>query len=176
VDQTAQKSPRRQNHRTAADPASIRQHHACDRALVNVQVIDLALNDRQVRCFKDRLLHCRRIELSIGLRPRASHRRSLASVEHPELNAAKIGDAAHQSVERINLAHQMTLAQTANRGVATHCADRRGRMRDKCRRRAQARCGGRRFGPGVAAADNNDIIGNHELLPVQAGSTLSAVS
>ncbi len=65
------------------------------------------------------------------------------------------GDAAHQAVERIDLAHQMALAEAADRRVARHHADRRGGMRQQRRARAGARRCGRRLGAGMAAADHD---------------------
>ena len=75
----------------------------------------------------DGLLHGGRIAGAIGLGTRPAHRRALAAIEHPELDAAAIGHAAHQAIERIDLAHQMTLAETADRRIAGHRPDGRER-------------------------------------------------
>jgi len=62
---------------------------------------------------------------AIGLGAWPTHRRALAPIEHAKLNAAAIGDSPHQPIERIDLAHEMTLAEPADRGIAGHRADGR---------------------------------------------------
>ena len=102
-------------------------------------------------------LHGGAIELAVGLRARTAHRRTLAPVQHPELDAAGVGDAAHHAVERIDLAHQMALAEAADRRVARHRADRGRPMGEQHRARAhprRRRCG---LAAGVAAADDDDV-------------------
>ena len=64
------------------------------------------------------------IELAVGLGARPAHGRPLAAVEQPELDAGGVGHAAHQAIERVDLAHQMALAQPADRRIAGHRADR----------------------------------------------------
>ena len=83
--------------------------------------------DRQVGHRFDRRLHGRGIELAVGLGARAAHRRALAAVEHAELDAAGVRHAAHEAVERVDLAHEMALSEPADRRIARHGADGRGR-------------------------------------------------
>ena len=64
------------------------------------------------------------VERAVGLRARALHGRALAAVQHAELDAAEVGGAAHHAVERVDLAHQMALAEPADRRIAGHRADR----------------------------------------------------
>ena len=63
------------------------------------------------------------VELAVGLSPRPAHRRTLAAIEHSKLDAAGIGDPAHQAIQRIDLADQMALAETADGGIAGHRAN-----------------------------------------------------
>ena len=65
--------------------------------------------------------------------------------------------AAHQAVERIDLADEMPLPQPADRRVARHRADGRKTMGDQRRPRAHARRRSRRLTAGMAAADHDDI-------------------
>ena len=102
-------------------------------------------------------LHGRRIELAIGLGARPAHRRAFAAIEHAELDAPSIGHAAHQPIERIDLAHQMPLAQPADRRIARHGADGGEAVRDQRRSRAHARGGGRSLAAGMAATNHNHI-------------------
>ena len=86
-----------------------------------------------------------------------AHRRTLAAVEDAELDAAAIGDAAHQAVQRVDLAHQMALAEPADRRIAGHRADGREAMGHQRGLRAHAGGRGRGFAAGVAAADHDDV-------------------
>ena len=85
------------------------------------------------------------------------HGRPLAAVEDAELDAGRVGGAAHHAIERVDLAHQMALAEAADRRIAGHFADRREAMGDERRRGAAARGRGRGFAAGVAAADDDDV-------------------
>ena len=60
----------------------------------------------------------RPIELAVGLRARALHRRALAPVQQAELDAGGVGGPAHDPVQRVDLAHQMAFAQAADRRIA----------------------------------------------------------
>ncbi len=79
--------------------------------------------------------------------------------KQPELDAGGVGDAAHEAVERIDLAHQMALAEPADGRVAGHLADGREGVGDEGRSGAHARGRGGRLAPGVAAAHHDHIEG-----------------
>ena len=68
-----------------------------------------------------------------------------------------VGHPAHQPVERIDLAHQMALAQAADGRVAGHLADRVAAVGEQKRPRAQARGGRGGLAAGMAAAHDDDI-------------------
>ena len=121
------------------------------------EVFYTTLNHRQVRRRGNRGLHGLAIELTIGLGAGALNSRTLGAIEQPKLNASLIGGAAHQAVEGIDLAHQMTLAEPADSRVARHLANSCSVVRDQRRARAHASGSGRRLAPGVSAADNNDV-------------------
>ena len=106
----------------------------------------------------DRRLHRRGIELAVGLRARAAHRRALAAVEHAELDAAGVRHPAHEAVERVDLAHEMALSEPADRRIARHGADGRGPLRDHGGARAHPRGGRSGFAAGMAAADNDHVV------------------
>ncbi len=82
-------------------------------------------------------LHGMAVELAVGLGARPAHRRALAAVQDAELDAGAIDRPAHDAVERIDLAHQMALAEAADRRVARHLADRRALVRQQQRARAR---------------------------------------
>ncbi len=64
---------------------------------------------------------------------------------------------AHQTVQRIDLAHQMALAETADRGIAGHRADGRKAMghQHRARPHARRRTGG--LAACVAATNDDDV-------------------
>ena len=139
------------------------------------EIVDLRFDHGQIRRLADRLLHRRRIELAVGLGARTAHRRPLAAIEHPKLDAAGIGDAAHEAVERIDLAHQMALAEPADGRIAGHRADGGEAMGDQRRARAHAGGRSRRLTAGVAAADNDHVeAGVHPKILQDAGLVANA--
>ena len=121
------------------------------------QLVRLAFDHAEIGRLPDRGLHRRRIELAIGLGPRTADRRSLPPVQHAKLDAAGIADPAHQPVHGIDLADQMALAETADRGVAGHRADGREPVGDERGPGAQTRGRGGGLAAGVAAADHDHI-------------------
>ena len=48
---------------------------------------------------------------------------ALFGVELAELNARRVGMAAHQSTQRVDFADEMALAQPADGGIAAHVGD-----------------------------------------------------
>ena len=105
----------------------------------------------------DERLHGAPIELSVGLGARPLDGGTLAAIEDAELNAGRVGGARHHAVERVDLAHQMALAQAADRRIAGHFADRRETVGDERGRGAAARRRGRGFASRMPAADDNDV-------------------
>jgi hypothetical protein len=103
------------------------------------------------------------------LRARPAYRRTLAAIEDAKLDAAQIGHPAHEAIERIDLADQMSLAKTPDGGIARHRPDGRNAVRDQGGRGAHA--GGRSRGltTRVAAADDQHIeLGIHRPSPPPA--------
>ena len=47
---------------------------------------------------------------------------ALAPVEHPEVDPRLVDGAAHDAVERVDLPHEVALADAADRRVAGHLA------------------------------------------------------
>ena len=157
VDQPAEKCPRRDNDRASPNFGAITETDADYPITRSQQLIGLTLDHREVGGLADRGLHRCRIKFAVGLGARSAHRRTLAAIEHPELNAAGVSRPAHQAIERIDLTDQMAFAEPADRRIARHRADGSKLMGDKRRSRAHAcRCG-RGFTAGVAASDHDDI-------------------
>ena len=139
MDKAAEEGSGRQDHRRGRKPAPVEQDDSCYIAGVDNEVIDFTLDDRQVRLRTELSLHCLFVELAIRLRTRAADGRALTAVENAELDAGGIGHAAHDPVQRIDLADEVTLAQPADGGVAAHLSDRRELMGDEGRRHPKPR-------------------------------------
>ena len=68
-----------------------------------------------------------------------------------------VGGARHQPVEHVELAHQMALADPADRRVARHLPDILGAEGQQADARAAARRRGRGFASGMAGADDENV-------------------
>ncbi len=158
MDQAAQEGAGGEHDGPCPDLASVRQRETGDAGIANDQVVGLGFDHREIRDVGDRLLHGGGVELAIGLGARPAHRRSLAPVEHAELDAGEIGHASHQPVERVDLAHEMALAEAADRGIAGHRADGGEAVRDQRDLRAHARRRRCRLAAGVAAAHDDHVV------------------
>jgi hypothetical protein len=79
-------------------------------------------------------------------------------IEEPKLDAGLVRNPAHHAIQGVDLANEMALPQPADCRVAGHLADRVAPMRDQGGARSKARGGGRGFAPGMASADDNDVV------------------
>jgi hypothetical protein len=108
------------------------------------------------------------------LSARAMHRGPFAHVEHAELDARGVDSLAHQSTQRVNLAHDLALGNATDRGIATHLANRIKIRGQQYRLRTHARgccCG---FGPRMAGPDHHDVVLVNAITHAILNSQLSA--
>jgi len=91
------------------------------------------------------------------LRARAPYGGTLAPVQQPELDPCHIRNAAHQAVQCVNLPYQMSLAQSADCGVAGHFANTVCPMRDKSAPRPNPCRRMRRLRPRMSAANDQHV-------------------
>ena len=158
VDHPAQEGPGR--HHDGAGRERLARRAADPRAPalgVGHDVLDRRRPHLQVRLLAQQVLHRRAEETAVRLGARPPHRGSLAPVEHAELDAGAIDGAAHDSVQGIDLADQMSLAQAADRRVARHDADGVDPMGRQQRPGAQARRGGRRLAARVSSPHHDYV-------------------
>ena len=158
----------------AAELAAVRQAKAGDPPAREDEIVGLPLDHGEIGGLADRLLHRLGIELAVRLRPRAAYRRPLAAIEDAELDTAAVGHPAHQPVERIDLPHQMALAEPADRRIARHRPDGGEPVRHQGRRGAHAGGRGRGLAAGVAAADHDDVEAVHGVYRMCAAFTRRA--
>ena len=154
----AQEGAGGQHDRGRRQRPAIGQRQTGHRALADDQAHRLALNNLQPRLGVKHLVDRRLVALAVGLHARPLHGGALAAVEHAIMDRSGVSRAADQAVERVDLADQMALAQTADRRVAghgTHGRPLEGQQRHRC---ALARCRSGRLAAGMAATDHDHII------------------
>jgi hypothetical protein len=95
-------------------------HHTGDAVAVQDQVVTGLRENRQVGLVFQAAANRLPIQYTIGLRARRAHRRSLARIENPELDARFIDGLGHGAAQCIDLLDQMPLANAADRWVAAH--------------------------------------------------------
>jgi hypothetical protein len=102
-------------------------------------------------------LHSLAVKFAIRLRSWPSHRWPLAPIQETELDSSCIGNPPHEAIQGIDFAHQLSLADPADCGIAGHYADR---IAPHCDKRCP--CAGpssrrRCLTTGVASTNHNDI-------------------
>jgi hypothetical protein len=80
------------------------------------------------------------------------------------LDPAEVGHPAHKTIECINFAHEMPLAETADRGIAGHCAYGGEAMSDEGGFGAHARGSRGGLAAGMAAAHDHNVVFRIHLL------------
>ena len=114
---------------------------------------------RQVRRRGERVSAARRaVEPPVALGAGSPHRRTARAVEHPKLDARRVGELAHQAPERVDLPHELPLGEPADRGIAGHPADRGKSTRSGGPSPAHARRRVRGLEARVSPADNEDVV------------------
>ena len=129
-------------------------HHS---TALDHEVGGLLLEELQVRLVLEEAAHRATVELSVGLGASRAHRRTLAGIEGAELDAGAIDPPRHHSAERVDLAHQVPLADAPERRVATHLAEGLDALRQQEGVGPHARSRGRSLGTGMATADDDHI-------------------
>jgi hypothetical protein len=157
MDQAAQERAGGERHRASAEFPAVGEPDPRDAAILQQKIIGLALYHRQIGRFADGRLHRCRVKLPVRLGARPAHGRALAAVQDTELDAGLVGHPAHQSIQGVDLADQVPLAQAANGGIAGHRAHRCESMGQQGGFRPHAGRRGRSLAAGVATADDDDV-------------------
>src|SRR5690348_4441561 len=132
-------------------------------AALDDQVCRLLLKEPQVRLVLEPAANRLAVELAVRLRTGRAHRRTLARIQRAELDPGLVRCARHRASERIDLAHQVTLADAADGGIAAHLSKRLDALCQEQGARAHARGGERGLGAGVTAADDDHVAGGSRL-------------
>src|SRR3954471_14449759 len=123
MDQTAQEGPGGDDHGAGGELPALTQPDASDATVRDDQFIRLAFDHAEIGGLPDRGLHGGGVKLTVRLGPWSADGRTLAPVQHPKLDPTRIRHPTHQTVQRINLADQMALAETSDGGIAGHRPD-----------------------------------------------------
>ena len=159
MDEAAEEGAGGEHDRPGGDLPALGRDHAGRTAIgIQAQVLDRGGANFEPLDFREEGLHRGTVELAVGLGAGPAHGRALAAVEHAELDAGAVGGAAHQPVERVDLAHELALGQPADRRVARHLADGVEAMGEEQRGGPHARGGGRRLAARVPAAHDDDVV------------------
>ncbi len=167
VDLAVQEGAGRQHHGSAAKLDTDLRHGAHHPVALHHQVVHRLLEQPQVGLIFQPAANRGLVQDAVGLGTGGAHRRTLGAVENAELDAAFVGGNGHGAAQRIDFLDQMALADAPDGGVAAHLAQRLDVVRQQQRPAAHARCGQRRLGAGVAAADHDHI----EFLRVKHGDS-----
>ena len=92
------------------NPATICHDNGRDAITSHFDIESITLNNRQILYCADFALHSLAIQTSIGLRARTTNGRTFFAIEHTELNACSIRNAAHQPIQCVDFSNEMSLA------------------------------------------------------------------
>ncbi|MND88127.1 hypothetical protein D3C80_801420 [compost metagenome] len=159
MDDAVEEGAGRQDHGAGAKLSPLARRHPDDALAVQDQGLGRAGHQGQVRRLGQFGLHGLAIQAAVDLAARAAHGGALGAVQQAELDAGHVGQPTHDTVQGVDLAHQMALAQTADGRVAAHLADSFQLLGQQQGAGAGARRGGCRLAAGVAAADDDDVEG-----------------
>lgn len=157
MDEAPEKGTGGQDNAAAREMMSLDGPHRANAVAAHVQPDRLALKEAQVGLACASGAHEILIDLLVALRARRPDRRPFALIQHSELNAREIRGHSHRASERIDLAHQVTLADSADRGVAAHLSDGRSIHGEQKRAALHPRGGKGGFDAGVPCADHDHI-------------------
>ena len=91
------------------------------------------------------------------MRARGSNGGAFGGIQGTELNSGFVSGDRHRTTERIDLLDQVPFADSANRRVAGHLAERLDAMSKQQRPTPQPRCRERSLRAGMSTANNDDF-------------------
>jgi hypothetical protein len=157
VDDASQERTRRQNDRPGFYGITVPQNHSDHTVASHQEVHDLTFEHHQIRSLAKLSLDRCPVERAVGLHARTLGSRPLPTVQKAELDSGDIGRSAHNSIERVDLAHDVTFAQTADCRVARHLAESVEPMRHERRSGAHAIGRHRRLATGMPSTYHQNV-------------------
>jgi hypothetical protein len=123
VNQAVEEGAGSQDHRTRSKAHAQLGHDTGDMVAIEHQVVTCLREDHQIGLVLEATADRLPVQHAICLRARRAHRRTLARIENPELDACCIGRLGHRPAQGIDFLDQMPLADAADRRVAAHRAE-----------------------------------------------------
>jgi hypothetical protein len=157
MDQSTQEGPCREADRSTGESITSGGDHSFDLARTYIEISDLGRHDGKPRLPGYKLLDSLAIKRPVRLCTWSPYSRALPAIQNPELYPGRVRRAGHNSIQRVDLAHKMSLAQSANGRIAGHDPDRLDPLGEKCSPGAKARCSASRLDAGMSATYHNDI-------------------
>ena len=157
MDLAAQESTAGQHHSWRPEGKSHLGDRTRDPALLDQQVVHRLLENRQVGLGFENLANGVLVQHPVGLGPGSPHRRALARIEYPELDAGPVGGARHGAAQGIHFLDQVALADTADGRVTGHLAEGIHAVGEQQGTTAHPRRRQAGLGAGVAATDHNHV-------------------
>ncbi|EXI71364.1 MAG: hypothetical protein AW07_03696 [Candidatus Accumulibacter sp. SK-11] len=157
MDQPVEEGPGRQHHRTRRKTDAQLGDHTGDPPVLEQQVVAGLGEDRQILLLLQPAADRLPIEHAIRLRACRADRRALAGIEDAKLDPGLVGRRRHRPAKRVDLLHEMPLADAANRRIAAHRTERLEVVRQQQGFHPHARRSKRRLGAGMAATNDDDV-------------------
>ena len=157
VDTTSQESTHCQNHAWRAKVQADLRPHPGHAVTLHHEIGNRLLKDAQIGLIFQGRTDDRAIQGPIRLGAGSAHRRTLAGVESSKMDAGQVGGSRHQAAQRVDFLDQMSLANAANRRVATHLPQRFDILRQQQNLTSGSRGGQSSLGPGMPSAHNDHI-------------------
>jgi hypothetical protein len=126
VKQTTHECAGRNDHCRALETQAKICFHALNSIPADHEARHIPLLHIETRLALEQRLHAKLVGFLVALCPGSTDARAFCGVQHPELNACRVGVQAHRPAEGVDLADHVALCQPADRGVTGHLANRIG--------------------------------------------------
>jgi hypothetical protein len=126
--------------------------------LFDYQLRYFGLENSQIGLALENFAHLDAVLLLIALRPRRPNRWTPAGVQQPKLDTDRVGYLAHHTAQRVDLAHQMSLCDSTDRGIAGHLGDQVQIHRDHARAQTHSGASARGLAAGMSCAYHDHVV------------------
>ena len=157
VDASVEEGARREHHRAGSEGDADLRHGTHHAIAFDHEIVHRLLEQAQAGLVLQASTDGGLVEHPVGLRARRPHGRSLAGIQDAELDAGLVRRQGHGTPERIDLAHQVALADATDGGIAAHLPqgfDVVGEQQGLGTHAGGRQC---RLGAGMAATDDDDV-------------------
>jgi hypothetical protein len=158
VQQTAHECSGRHHDGTCAKAHSETGLHARRRFIIHEQARHVALPKIETRLPLEKGLHAKLVRFFVALGARRSHARSLARIQHSELDTRGVGIESHHTSKGVDFTDHVPLGKSADRRIARHLADGVGVLSEHQGFTAKPRGCHRGLNSGMPRPDDNHVI------------------